>query len=351
MASAKPEKSGMGILGMFGVLIGLGCFAFVVLGALNTAFNWRLVLKFRSADIPVPNSWDVVFGLAAAGALFIGLSFFGSYVAGKFRAAKGKPLVRVGILLSAAGLLYLAFRGLQVVALTGTYGSMLAYYCTDGDLDDVKSELAKGATPEALAASVGRAAQYGNTEALKLLIAAGARFDTPRADGERQFCDFDSAKTSPEFIEVALTGGARPDACRGGEWMVFEMVRQGGDDAILSKKIEIMLKGGWSQDQIPPGTPAPAKGGKTSALAWAQKHQLKATQAVLLADRAARAAAAPVPAVVPATDAVPAAAPASVAAPAVAPASGAAPAVPASAAAPAAPASAAAPAAPATAAP
>lgn len=291
MTSAKPRRSRLGPFGYLGVVMGLGCFAFVVLGGLNTIFNWNLVLRFKGSEIPIPDSWDVVLGLAAVGTIFIAITYFGNFVIGKFKAAKGKPLVRVGILLAAFGLLFVAGRGLQVMALTGTYGSMLAYYCTDGDLDDVKAELAKGATPEELKRSLRRASDYGNTEALKLLVAAGAKYESGQPNDDRDFCGFDSDKVSAEFIEVSVSGGAQPDSCRDGEWLIFDLVRRGGDDAALAKKVAVLLEHGWSQHTLAPKTTARAKGDKTSTLDWAQKHQLTETIAVLEADRAARAVA------------------------------------------------------------
>ncbi|MFY0539593.1 hypothetical protein [Nannocystis pusilla] len=144
MLGAMADAQETGTLGMLALLIGGGCLLVALLSAVNVAFELELALQVYGSQTELPRSWDGVVGLAAVGALLIGLTSFGGLVRRKFAAAKGRPLVRVGILVGAGLLLAGAFRGLQVAALVHTYGSMLAYYATDGDLDDVRAELAKG---------------------------------------------------------------------------------------------------------------------------------------------------------------------------------------------------------------
>ena len=59
--------------------------------------------------------------------LLIGLSLFGGFVRHHYQAAQGNTPLRVGIIVAALLLLFPAGRGFQVLALTQTYGSMLAY--------------------------------------------------------------------------------------------------------------------------------------------------------------------------------------------------------------------------------
>jgi hypothetical protein len=220
-----------------------------LLGVINTAFNLHLALRFSGAKTPLPDSWDVVAGVAAMGVLFIALSLFGSFVRRKFDEAKGKPLVRVGIIGGALLLLVLVGRGLQVIALVSTYGSMLAYYSTDGDLDDVKAELAKGPDREALDHAVSRAGQYNNAKALELLMAAGADMrQTTRPEQYRQ-CPLVGRKY--EFVKVAIDHGVKPDACPKGENAIWEGVRDGGDDAEVAKTVDLLVGAGFPAEAKP----------------------------------------------------------------------------------------------------
>ncbi|MCA9526538.1 MAG: hypothetical protein KC549_09625 [Myxococcales bacterium] len=272
----KPQKTGssMGLMGMFGVLMGAGCFLFAGLGFLNTAFDWELVLRISGARVEIPDSYDVCYGLLAAGAVFIGLTFFGGAVKRKFKEAKGRPMTRVLILLGAAGLLAAIFRAVQIIALVNTYGSMLAYYATDGDLEDVKKELAKGATAEDLDRAVGRAAQYDNHEALALLLAAGADFtQKTRPEGERR-CML--AGTGPAFIKLALAHGVTPATCPDSADLLWYVVREGKDDAALAEVVTLLRGAGW--------TPvAPEYAGKQSVAGLAKQHNLPLTAAALTA--------------------------------------------------------------------
>jgi hypothetical protein len=123
---SESKTSGRGILSTLGVLIGGGCVLIALAGVFNTAFDLNLALRVYGSRTPLPRSYDESVSLGVVGVLLIGLSLFGSLVRRKFAAAKGKPLVRIGILLGALAALVIVGRGLQLVALKMTYGSMLA---------------------------------------------------------------------------------------------------------------------------------------------------------------------------------------------------------------------------------
>lgn len=267
----RPARAGMGIFAYLMMLIGGGMLLMGVAGAINTAFNLKLKLSFKGADINVPDSWDVVFGVAAFGVLLIGLTLFGRAVIARFKAAKGKPLQRVGILVGALVLLVATFRGLQVWALLSTYGSMLAYYATDGDLEDVKSELAKGPTKDDLDDAVSRAAQYKNAAALDLLLGAGA--DMLQSTREYKRCPLSG--TSTEFIEVALKHGVKPATCYDSEALIWMEVSNAQDDPATAKIVALLIKGGWSPAAIPP------HGKGRTALQVAREKKLMQTYAAL----------------------------------------------------------------------
>lgn len=247
MTKAAPSERG--IFATIIILIGGGCLLFALVGVFNTAFGWKLALKVSGSRTPLPDSYDVVVGLAAVGVLLIALTMFGGFVSQKFAAAKGKPLVRIGILLAALALLFGVGRGIQVIALTQTYGSMLAYYATDGDLDDVRAELAKGPDPEALDEAVSRAGQYNNAAALALLLEAGADMrDSSRLE-ERRRCAL--MGRSHDFVKTAVDHGVKPDACPRGETAIWEAVRFGDNDAEVARTVAVLMTAGWSPSATP----------------------------------------------------------------------------------------------------
>lgn len=268
----EKKKSEMGILALLGVLIGGGCLVIAALGVINTAFDLDLALRVSGSRMALPDSYDVVGGVAAVGVLLIGLSLFGSLVARKFAEAKGKPLVRLGILAGAIALLVVVGRGLQVLALVSTYGSMLAYYATDGDLEDVKAELAKGPSREALDAAVSRAAQYDNEAALALLLEAGADLRDETSPEEFRRCAL--LGKSPEFIQTALDHGVKADACPRGETAIWEAVRHGSEDAEVARSVTLLLGAGWSAAATP-------EYDKTTALEIAREKKWTQTLAAL----------------------------------------------------------------------
>jgi hypothetical protein len=233
----------IGVAGGIGMLIGGVCVLVSAVSLVNTIFNLRLALGSYGTSTPLPNSYDAVAGLFAVGVLIIVLSAFGSFVLTKFAQAKGKPLVRVGIILGALTLLALAGRGLQVIALTSTYGSMLAYYATDGDLDDVKAELAKKPAKEDLDQAVSRAAQYNNAPALALLLEAGADMRESTMPEQRRRCPLNGR--SYEFIKTAIDHGIKVDACPRGEFAIYEAVDHGRDDVEVEKIVKLLVSAGF----------------------------------------------------------------------------------------------------------
>jgi len=203
-----------------------------------------LALGSHGTSTSLPNSYEEVAGLFAVGLLIVILSVFGSFVVTKFKEAQGKPHVRVGIVLGAVALLGLAGRGVQILALKNTYGSMLAYYATDGDLEDVRSELAKKPPKEHLDEAVSRAAQYNNDPALKLLLDAGADFGQSTVPEERRHCLLVGRR--PEFIKAALDHGVRQNSYPGCEFAVYETVWRGENDADVEKNVKLLLSAGFS---------------------------------------------------------------------------------------------------------
>ncbi|HVK70480.1 MAG TPA: hypothetical protein VM694_38770, partial [Polyangium sp.] len=248
MAESK-SSSDVGIVGLLGILIGGACVLIALVGVLNTAFDLNLALSVSGTSTPLPKHWDEVIGLAAAGVLIVALTVFGGFVRRKFTEAKGKPLMRAGILLGALALLVMVGRGLQIVALTMTYGSMLAYYSTDGDLDDVKAELARKPDRSALDQAVGRAAQYNNAAALALLLEAGADMrESTRPEAHRR-CPL--VGRSYEFTKTAIDHGIKPDACPRGELAVWEAVHFGKSDDEAAKNVTLLMSAGWSGSTTP----------------------------------------------------------------------------------------------------
>jgi hypothetical protein len=268
------NKAEGGIFGILCLAVGGGCLVVAAISAINVMGHLDLALSVYGTETALPNSWEGVAGLAAAGVLIVGLTMFGGLVRRKFAAAKGRPLVRAAILAAAFGLLALVFRGLQVLALTHTYGSMLAYYATDGDLGDVKAELAKGPDTAALDAAVSRAAQYDNEAALALLLAAGADMRDSSRPAERRRCAL--VGKSAGFIKTALDHGVRPDACPGGETAIWEAVRFGQDDAEVARTVTLLRGAGWSPTAVP-GHDKQSPAEHAAAKKWTQ------TQAALAA--------------------------------------------------------------------
>lgn len=236
----KPSRR-LGLLGLFGVLVATGCLLMAALGALNTAFDWQLVLSVSGASVEVPRHYEVCLALAGFSALLLLLTFSGSATLHAFRTAKGRPLARVGIVFAAALLLALVGRGLYVWAILDTYGSFLAYYATDGELDDLRGEL-EGATTEELDRAVDRAAQYDNHAALEVLLAAGA--DLRQSTRDHRGCLL--AGASAAFVQVALAHGTTPVSCPESEALIATCVWHARDDDALLETLPLLVRGGWS---------------------------------------------------------------------------------------------------------
>lgn len=246
------EKAVVGGPGIFAVIllaIGAGCLLLALVSVFNTAYGLGLSLQYSGTSTKLPASWDEVVGLAAVGGLIVGLTLFGGAVKRRYVAAKGRPWLRAGILLGALGLLVGAGRGLQVLALVHTYGSMLAYYATDGDLEDVAAELAKRPEREALDEAVFRAAQYDNEGALALLLAAGADMRVESRPAEQRRCAL--MGRSFEFTKVAIDHGVTPASCANGETAVYEVVKFGAEDAEVARTVALLVAAGWSRTAVP----------------------------------------------------------------------------------------------------
>lgn len=241
----------------FGWLSGLGMLVGVVglficgVSALGILMGWEI--EFGGTEMP--SDWGSLLGLLAACGLICILSFYGAFMRSKFQAAKGKPMVRIALVVIGVGLLILAGRGVQVVALTMSYGSMLAYYATDGDLEDVKGELAKGPKPEHLDAAVGRAAQYDNVEALKLLLAAGADFRDATEIEERRRCVLGSVGV--EFVKVAVAHGVSPDTCPKSRELIAQRVSWGKSDEETAAVVTLLRGAGWDPRAVDPDDSKP----------------------------------------------------------------------------------------------
>ena len=259
-ANPGNDAREMGAFAGFWLLVGLATLGVTAISALNVAFDLNLALGSHGSSTPLPKHWDAVGGLFAAALLIIGLSYFGSAVANRFKEAKGKPALRIGIVAGALALLVAAGRGLQVVALTMTYGSMLAYYCTeDGTLEDVKGEL-EGATAEELDACIGRTAQWDRHDFLETLFAAGANMKDETSPEEYRGCVLGGWGASAEYIEKAVALGVKPDSCANSEALVLQLVRHANkaDDEDIARKVTALLAAGWSptakeeeSDQLP----------------------------------------------------------------------------------------------------
>lgn len=237
-----------GWLSGFGMMVAGVGLALTAVAAVGVLFGFQLSFE----DVALPDDWAGV-GLMAGGLLLIAaLSTYGAFVTTKFKEAKGKPGVRVALVVVGVGLLVLAFRATQVILLTNMYGSMLAYYATDGDLDDVKAELADKPKQEHLDEGISRAAGYGNVGALKLLLAAGGTFADTGSPEEFRRCPLSSQKAGLEFIQVSIAGGATPATCPNSPDLIYERVRHGlGDDAETAQIVTALRGAGWTPEIKP----------------------------------------------------------------------------------------------------
>lgn len=260
---APVPASGPGILALFGVLIGAGCLLVGAISVPNTLFDLDLALRVGGSRTALPDSWDAVAGLVAVGVALIVLSLFGSWVIGRFQAAAGRPLLRVGIVVSAVTLLLVVGRGVQVLALTQTYGSMLAYYATYEDVSALQAELVDAPDRDDLDQAVDRAAQYDNEAALALLLDAGADLRAESMPPEHRRCAI--VGRSLAFVRVAFAHGVTPATCPNGETAIWEAVKWGTEEDAATAELVVLLRAaGWSPtatgDEQTPAQIAAAKG-------------------------------------------------------------------------------------------
>ena len=249
--SDAPQRRGL--LGTIVMLIGSGCLLIALVSVFNTAFDLNLALGVSGTSTPLPDSWESTAGLAAAGALLVGLSLFGSTVVRLFRAAKDRPRRRVAIVLGALALLIIAGRGIQLLVLNSTYGSMLAYYATGSNLDRLRRELAKDPTTEQLDAAVSRAAQHDNVPALELLLEAGADFrQTSYVDESKRSCLI--AGSGAEFLALALDHDVGPDSCPNSSALIWTVVNHQPSergDSEVAEMVTMLVAAGWSPTATP----------------------------------------------------------------------------------------------------
>ncbi|MGK0361499.1 MAG: hypothetical protein ACI9U2_003817 [Bradymonadia bacterium] len=260
-----------GWLSGFGMMIAGVGLVLTAIAAVGVLLGFQLSFE----DVALPDDWAGV-GLMAGGLLLIAaLSTYGAFVTTKFKAAKGKPGVRVALVVVGLGLLVLAFRATQIILLTNTYGSMLAYYATDGDLDDVKAELADKPKQEHLDEGISRAAGYGNVGALKLLLAAGGTFADTGSPEEFRSCALNRERVRLEFIQVALAAGANAKTCPKSEHTIYEKVRFGqASDAEMAQIVTALRGAGWPANTKPERS-------KQTPLQAAEKRKMPLTAAAL----------------------------------------------------------------------
>ncbi len=250
---AQPPPApagGMGWLALLGLMMGGGCWLFALLGAINTGVGGGWKVRIKGTLVELPDDWEIVSALGIVGALFIALTLFGRLVSARFRRAEGRRGQRVVIVAGALALLGAVSFALHRVAVLSTYGSMLAYYATDGALDDVKAELAKGPAREALDRAVSRAAQYDNHEALALLLGAGADLRQETSPEAHRRCVL-GARVGPEFVAVAVEHGVTPGTCPKSDDLVWRVVQGGRSDAEVARVVELLLEAGWSGAEKP----------------------------------------------------------------------------------------------------
>lgn len=270
----EKAKRKMGLFAGLVMLVGSGLLAVTGLGVVNTLFDLNLALGTAGSTTALPKRWDAVIGLGCTSLLVMGISYFGSTGAHMFAEAKGKPMVRAGIVVGALVLLVGTGRGLQIVALTTTYGSMLAYYCTDeGSIDDVKKELADKPSPQALDGCLGRTAQWDRAELLPLVIYAGATFEDKTSKYPR--CVLKN-RVSQAYVDKAIALGASPKNCPRTTVLIHQKVSRAkaSDDAKLVKIVKSLLQGGWSASNKP-------KHSKQTTIQIARRRKFRQTLAVL----------------------------------------------------------------------
>ncbi len=232
----RRTSNGLGFAAFLLYLISGGLLFVGALGALNTAFELDLSMRYRGMSSSLPAHWDEVSGLLLIGCALLLLTFFASAVKNVYQRARSKQ--RIFILAGALVFIVAIARGVQVLLLLGTYGSLLGYYCTDaGSLSDVETRL-PAARPSELSECLFRASQYNRVELLVPLFEAGADFT------ER--CPL-HVESSLAFIEEALSLGVRAQSCSDDADLLKNMVQLGlvQDDERLAQQARLLLAAGW----------------------------------------------------------------------------------------------------------
>ncbi|NVB40471.1 hypothetical protein G6O69_21705 [Pseudenhygromyxa sp. WMMC2535] len=270
-SKARPELSRFG---MVVSLIGWLCLLIAAIGVPNTAFDWGLQLEFYGTATDLPDNYEVCAGLAAVGALIVGLTWFGRGLRTTWARFEGRRWAQVGVAAGAALMLVVIGRALQVVVLTNTYGSMLAYYAADGQADELRDILEDGSVPEEdIDEAVFRAVFHDQPESLAALLEHGA--DLRQSTSEEQSCVLAGAST--QLIEVAATYGVGPERCACGDDLIGQVVVEGVHDGEVASAVEALIAAGWS-----PAAPYGASyRDPITPLELAKEREFEATIAVL----------------------------------------------------------------------
>lgn len=239
-----------GLFATFWLLVGYAILGVAGISVFNVLFDLNLALGTRgSSGTALPNDWESVIMLAIAGTLIVALAYFGSAVVRAFKGSKG-PGGRIAVVVGALALLTLGGLGLQRLALTSTYGSMFVYYCTDeGDIEDVRDELAAGVTDEELDRCIGRTAQWDRHDLLPDIIEAGGDFEQATVEEEFRRCVL-GRDVSVEYVKAAVELGATPSTCPNADDLVATVVRhaRNGEDADVAEKVTLLRGAGWSTE-------------------------------------------------------------------------------------------------------
>jgi len=246
-SSGGSNESTRGAFSTLVLVFGYAIVFFAAVSAANVAFDLKLALGARGGSAtPLPTNWESVIMLAAAGVLVVGLTYFGGAVKRAFKGSKG-PAGRVAVVLGTLVFLVLAGRGLQVLALTSTYGSMFVYSCTDeGDIEDVRESLEAGVTDAELDRCISRTAQWDRHDLLPDIIAAGGNFEQKSMGEEWTRCVLGPG-VSLEYIRTAVELGANAKTCPKSEGLIEQLRRhvEPGQEEELEALVPLLIEAGW----------------------------------------------------------------------------------------------------------
>ncbi len=270
MTETSAHKNEMGIAAILGVLIGLVAVALGFFSMFNTAMGWHAGLRVYGTSTPLPDTWDAAIGLTLAGVLIAAMSWSASWL---WRRVRGTSSIASKIAISAMALLTCALMGwsIRYLALINTYGSMLAYYCTDGSLENVRAELANHPQQTALREALFRAAQYNNLDALRLLLAADA---DPRPEADHLM---DFSREGFAFTEQLLAAGRLAAHDFTDQAQMWRAVRGAGEDQDTARMVCHLQRLGFSADVVP-------RGQSETVLQIAQRRRLTQTIRALHGD-------------------------------------------------------------------